>query len=137
MIRTISGVWRPSWPETIRSLVDAVPAYGETGNGIEDTGELALHLDTGGVTLGNVSYQIAGPGGFSRSGTVDVGHDHLEHHQRASRGQWLHDYLTAVAGDGTTTCAGSATFNVAPHVNIAVTVPHLTCREAARTAAPR
>lgn len=89
--------------------------------------DLAVQLSPG-TKLGQARYEITGPRGFSKSGALDV---------RSSKtlsatigglpaGSGYSVTLTATATDGSTTCSGSATFDVVAGRVTSVTV-HLSC----------
>jgi len=99
------------------------------------TGEvgLALQLQSG-VSINSVAYAINGPGTFSKTGAIDVSNSTTISAVISGipAGSGATITLTASSTDGTTQCAGSASFNVAAHATTSVIV-HLTCHEAART----
>jgi hypothetical protein len=106
-----------------------------SGTGASDLGSARLALQLApGASLGAVSYAITGPGGFSKTGAVDVTHSStlsvVVGAIPAGRGYLV--TLTATTADGAASCAGSASFDVSAHGLTAVTV-HLTCHEAPRT----
>jgi hypothetical protein len=87
-----------------------------------------------GLNINTASYAIMGPGGFSRMGTVDVSHSATLTLTVGGlpAGTGYHVTLSSTAIDGTTSCMGSATFDVAARTTSAVTVS-LDCHEAPRT----
>jgi hypothetical protein len=98
------------------------------------TGEVNLALGlANGTTLASASYVIIGPAGFSRSGSLDV--------SKSSQltalvggipaGNGFSITISATSTDGSTSCGGSATFNVTAHQTTPVTVS-VDCHEAAR-----
>ncbi|HEX7669728.1 MAG TPA: lamin tail domain-containing protein [Polyangiaceae bacterium] len=103
--------------------------------GAEEVGAAGLQLQVApGVQLNSLSYSISGPGGFSRSGTVDVSASTTLSMVVGSlpAGSGFTVTLDATTTDGTTHCGGSASFAVTAHATTAVVV-HLTCHEAPRT----
>jgi hypothetical protein len=106
------------------------------GNHADETvGSVGLKLAlAGGLTLNSVSYTITGPNGFAKAGSIDV--------SNASQisaliggipaGQGFSITLSGTATDGTTTCGGSATFNVVAGTSTTVTVA-LDCHQAPHT----
>jgi len=94
--------------------------------------DASLQIDDG-PTLEALSYTITGPASFEKSGSIDV--------QRSSTvsavigplpaGSGFSIELDGTATDGTTTCRGSANFDVAAGATTPVTV-HLVCHEAPR-----
>jgi len=101
----------------------------------ERAGSVGLDLQLApGQNLNQVAYAIVGPGGFSKSGTVD-----LSSSTRVSalisglpQGTGFSITLTGTTVDGSVTCSGSATFNIVAHQTTTAAVS-LTCHEAART----
>jgi hypothetical protein len=102
--------------------------------GAESVGEVGLELNVGAVIVNSAAYVITGPSGFTRSGTLD---------STSSNGlsgiiggiPVARDYaitLSATSVDGTTTCSGSASFNVTAHTTTPVTVK-LSCNQAPHT----
>lgn len=108
---------------------------GETGAAADNASSVALSLDlASGVTINSASYTITGPNGFTKSGTIDLS-------QSASfsaviggipAGTGYSVTLGTTSTDGSTSCAGSATFDVVARMTAAVTV-HLSCHEQPRT----
>ena len=97
-------------------------------------GSIDFALIEGGVTLTSVSYTITGPNGFSKVGTINVAASGtlstIIGGLRAGDGFTI--TLAATGTDGTTTCGGSATFDVTAGAVAAVTVA-LDCHQAAKT----
>src|SRR5450432_2073065 len=97
-------------------------------------GSIDFTLIEGGVTLTSVSYTITGPNGFSKVGTINVAASGtlstIIGGLRAGDGFTI--TLAATGTDGTTTCGGSATFDVTAGAVAAVTVA-LDCHQAAKT----
>lgn len=101
----------------------------------DSAGSLGLKLKlTSGATIDAFNLVLTGPGGFSRSSTVMV--------QNSASfsalvggipvGSGYTASLSATSTDGTLSCTGSASFNVAARATTAVTV-RLQCREQPRT----
>jgi hypothetical protein len=113
------------------SSAERAPSPGE---GHETTGEIGLALTTGGATLNSASYAITGPGGFSKTGTIDVSHSTTLSATIGGlpSGNGFSITVSATATDGATSCLGSASFNVAAHATTTVNL-HLLCHEQART----
>jgi hypothetical protein len=106
----------------------------ERDNNQEPDGAIGLALQAGGATINTVSYSITGPGGFSKSGSVDVSHSSTISGiiSGLPTGTGFSITLTGTSVDGSLVCAGSATFNVTAHQTTPVNVP-LDCHEAPRT----
>jgi hypothetical protein len=101
----------------------------------QDTvGSLGLALQAGGLTINKTSFTITGPNAFSLTGTIDLSSSTkltaLIGNMPAGVGYQI--TLTAVATDGTTSCGGSATFDITARKTTAVTVT-LDCHEPARS----
>src|SRR5262249_55019693 len=86
-------------------------SFGDGSHGSTEkpgTGNVSVDLDVApGVTVDTVSYAITGPGGFTRSGTIDVS-DSVSLSAVISglpAGTGYSINLTATATDGVTTCA--------------------------------
>jgi hypothetical protein len=99
------------------------------------TGEVGLALQLpGGTTVLSASYSITGPKGFIRTGTIDVSASTkltvLIGGIPAGKGYQI--TLTATTTDVSTSCTGSATFDVLPGKITSAVVP-MTCHEAPRT----
>jgi len=114
-------------------------ACGNAGNenatgGDSASGEIGLALNVAGATINSASYTITGPAGFSKTGTIELSNATTLAAVIGGipAGTGYSISITANAIDGGTTCAGSATFNVAAHATTSVTV-HLLCHEAAHT----
>jgi uncharacterized protein YjiK len=100
-----------------------------------DVGSIGIALQlTSGATLSAVSYAIAGPGGFTATGSLDVSQSTTVAAIIGGipAGTGFSIALQGTATDGATHCAGSATFDVVAHAVTAVAV-HLTCNEPPRT----
>ncbi|MEA2698995.1 MAG: hypothetical protein QOI66_3266 [Myxococcales bacterium] len=93
---------------------------------------LALTLP-GGAILNSVSYQVTGPAGFSKTGTVDVSHSNtLSVVIPLPAGGPYTLTLSGVSADEALSCAGSTMFSVIARQTTTVSV-HLICQEARRT----
>ncbi len=98
-------------------------------------GSIGLSLQLApGTSLNSVSYAVTGPGGFSRVGTLDISQSTTVTGIIGGLpvGNGFSITLTGTTTDGSTHCAGSASFDVAARQTTAVTV-HLTCNETPRT----
>jgi hypothetical protein len=97
------------------------------------TVDARLQVDPG-VTLNSFSYAITGPAGFSKSDTVSVQDSTTISATIAPipAGTGFDISLTSTAVDSSTTCAGSATFDVRAGQTTPVPV-QLACHEAAHT----
>jgi 5'-nucleotidase len=103
--------------------------------GSESSGELSVDLQIGsGAIINSVSYTITGPGGFSKTGTIDVSHSATASALIGGlpTGTGFSIALAASTVDGGTTCSGQAPFSVVAGQVTPVSVP-LACHEAART----
>ncbi|HVR64537.1 MAG TPA: metallophosphoesterase [Polyangia bacterium] len=137
---------RASSPRIISALVGTVmaavaacsPADPGSPTGAADptanVGSIKAALDLGpGLSIATVTYTIVGPGGFSRTGAIDVSHSTtlsaLISGIPAGIGYTI--TLSATTANGGATCAGAATFNVTAHATNTVMI-HLTCSEPSR-----
>ncbi len=101
----------------------------------DKAGEIGLKLNVGGgVTIDTVSYTIIGPNAFSKTGTIDLSAATAFSATIGGipAGNGYSISLSATATDGSTTCAGSATFNVTARATTNVAVA-LDCHQAATT----
>ncbi|HWZ92938.1 MAG TPA: hypothetical protein VNW92_28930 [Polyangiaceae bacterium] len=101
----------------------------------EKSGEVGLSLSVGGgITINSASYTITGPNAFSKTGTIDLSAATAFSATIGGipAGNGYTITLSATATDGSTTCGGSASFNVAARATTAVKVS-LDCHQAART----
>ncbi|HEX7670310.1 MAG TPA: hypothetical protein VF395_12030 [Polyangiaceae bacterium] len=100
--------------------------------GAESTGSVSAELQIDpGATLTSVAYSITGPSAFSKTGTLDV---HASTALTAligpiPAGTGFTITFSATATDGTTTCGGAATFDIAAGQTTSTTVS-LRCHEA-------
>jgi hypothetical protein len=102
--------------------------------GQDATGSVTAALSlSGGSTINSASYQISGPNGFSKTGSVDVSQSTKLSATIGGlpAGMGYSITLSATTTDGATSCGGSATFAVAAHNTATVNVP-MTCHEPAR-----
>jgi len=100
-----------------------------------DVGTVGVALQLApGVTVNSASYSISGPGGFTKTGTIDVSHSSTISATIPGlpAGNGFTITLNANATTGNAACVGSAMFNVTAGGTTNVTV-HLTCQEAPRT----
>lgn len=101
-------------------------------DGVEELGGVGLALELApGVTVDAVSYSIMGPAGFSRAGSIDTSHSTTISIviPALPSGTGYSITVGATAGDLSTTCSGSASFDVTAQVTTAVSI-HLICHEA-------
>ncbi|MEI9948829.1 MAG: hypothetical protein WDO74_07550 [Pseudomonadota bacterium] len=101
----------------------------------ESSGEVNLDLQlANGSTINSATYAIVGPGGFSKTGSIDL--------SAATKltatigglpvGTGYSITINATTTDNSATCGGSSTFSVQAHASVTVNVA-LTCHEAPRT----
>lgn len=101
----------------------------------EDAGVIGLQLSVaGGINFASQSFTIVGPNGFSKSGSIDL--------SAATQltatiggipaGNGYTITLSGTSTDGSTSCTGSASFNVTARVTSQVIVA-LQCHQAAKT----
>lgn len=106
----------------------------EPASEAENTGSVGLELQLGsGLTLAEVNYTVVGAAGFTKSGALSLSKSTTLSGLIA--GLPVGSYtitLSGVTGDGTTSCAGSASFDVAAHETSIATV-HLLCHQAPTT----
>jgi hypothetical protein len=98
-------------------------------------GEIGLSLNVGGgVIINSASYTIVGPNGFSKTGSIDLSAATAFSATIGGipAGNGYSISLSATAADGTTTCAGSATFNVTARATTNVIVS-VDCHQAPTT----
>jgi hypothetical protein len=87
----------------------------------------------GGAVLDVVGYTVTGPGGFSKTGAIDVSHSStISAIIPLPAGGPYSLSLSGTSTDGALACAGSATFSVTAHQTAGVTV-HLVCHEGSRS----
>jgi hypothetical protein len=107
-------------------------AESATGADEQSASSIGLELQVGaGLTLTAVSYTIVGSGGFTKSGTLDVSNSTVISGVISGLpvGAGYTVSLNGTTSDGSTTCAGSASFSVTGHQTTLVSV-HLVCHEA-------
>ena len=113
------------------SPAESSPTSAENG---DQTGTIGLALQTGGITINSFSYVIKGPGGYAKTGTINVSQSTtiaaLIGGIPAASGFTI--TLTGTATDGTTQCLGSATFNVTAGATSTVNV-NVDCHQAQTT----
>jgi hypothetical protein len=117
------------------ALAGACNGVGLRGGGAGDPGAVNIALELGnGATITGASYTITGPGGFNKSGSVNVGNSATVSIVVGGlpAGSGYAIAIAATSSDGATGCGGSASFGVTAGVTGAVTV-HLTCRQAPTT----
>jgi hypothetical protein len=98
----------------------------------DSTGRAAFALQIApGVTVSSATYTITGPNAFMKTGSVDVSHSTTLTVTIGGlpAGMGYHIVLNATATDGTTTCLGSANFDVAPRMTSVASVS-LDCHQA-------
>lgn len=101
----------------------------------DDSGTVVAALQIApGVSVNSASYSIAGPGGLTKTGTINVASSSTLTATIAGlpAGNGFTISITATSTDGGTSCAGSAPFNVTARMTTALSI-HLTCHEAPRT----
>ena len=102
--------------------------------GNSSLGSINLALVDGGVAINTVTYGITGPNGFTKSGSIDVSASAtlsaVIGGLPAGTGYTI--TLSATGTDGSTTCGGSATFNIVAGATTNVSIG-LDCHEAAKT----
>lgn len=100
----------------------------------EGVGAVGLSLVVApGTTIAIASYQITGPLGFTRSGSIDVSHSATISARISGlpAGTGYSITLGAASSDGATSCSGSALFDIVAGQTVSVAV-RLSCREAPR-----
>jgi len=106
-----------------------------TKDRVDNVGDVTFALTLApGLSLNTVAYTISGPNAFTKSGSIDVSHSATVSAVISGlpAGTGFNISLTGTATDGTTTCLGSATFDIVAHQTTSVTV-HLDCHQAATT----
>lgn len=120
------------------SLAGCGKSGGGPGQGtqqVDATGGISFALQVApGLTINAASYTITGPATFTKTGSIDVSASTKLSATIAGlpAGTGYAIALSAMASDGVTTCAGSATFDVVARMTSSVTVT-LDCHQAART----
>jgi hypothetical protein len=115
-------------------VISACSSAGETAAGADEpsASSIGLELQVGtGLTLAEVSYTISGSAGFTKSGALDVSNSTVISGVISGLpvGAGYTVSLSGTTSDGSTTCAGSASFSVTAHETTLVSV-HLVCHEA-------
>jgi hypothetical protein len=122
------------------TLIGCSPTGAPSVTGGEDAGgSIGVELQLApGLTFNSLSYALTGPGGFSRSGTIDISHSAVISFTAGGlpAGSGYAVTLSGTLSDGATTCAGSATFAVVPRMTTAVMVK-VRCMEPPRTGGAR
>jgi hypothetical protein len=101
----------------------------------DQRGSLSIALVlAGGQNINSVDYNITGPNGFTKSGTIKVSMSNtvMATIGGLPAGSGYQIALTATTVEGATSCAGSAGFAIVGGAKATVSVP-MTCHEAART----
>ncbi|HVZ73350.1 MAG TPA: hypothetical protein VHJ20_13310 [Polyangia bacterium] len=101
----------------------------------DSIGEANFDLQiAGGQTILTATYTITGPGGFTKTGPIDVSHSTSLTTTVGGlpAGTGYQITLSATTADGSETCGGSATFAVTAHSTATVSVP-MQCHEASKT----
>ncbi len=114
--------------------ISGCSSVGENATGADEqsASSIGLELQVGaGLTLAEVSYTIVGAGGFTKSGTLDVSNSTVISGVISGLpvGAGYTVSLSGTTSDGSTTCAGSASFSVTAHQTTLVSV-NLACHEA-------
>ena len=107
----------------------------QPASGTEAFGSVGLALSpVSGLTFASASYSVSGPGGFTRTGNVDISKSGKLSALISSLpvGNGFSVSVSLTSTDGGTSCSGSASFNVTARTTSKVTV-HLQCHEAAKT----
>ena len=100
-----------------------------------DTGKVSLGLTlASGGTLASVTFTITGPGGYSKTGPIDVSHspDISATIGGIPAGSGYSIALSGTSADAGTACNGAASFSVTAGQTTPVTVP-VACKEKATT----
>jgi hypothetical protein len=102
--------------------------------GAESTGEIGLSLRAGGLTVNSASYAITGPGGFKKTGNIELSHSTTLSTTISGIpvGVGYSISITSTAADGATSCVGSASFDVVAKQTTPVAL-HLVCHQPTRT----
>jgi hypothetical protein len=127
----------------VGSLATAALATGCSGSGspgsdpsdVANAGSIQVALQlANGTTVNSASYTITGPGGFAKSGSVDVSNSGSISAVIGGlpAGTGYSITLSATSTDSSTSCAGSASFSVTAGGTSTVIV-HLACHEASKT----
>ena len=109
--------------------------FGPPRTSSDDVGTISAAVQLSpGTTLDTVSYAIGGPGGFARSGNVDVSRSTTISFTVGGipAGQGYNITISGTASDNATTCSGSAMFDITTRMTTALMIK-IQCREPART----
>ena len=100
----------------------------------ENAGEIGLNLSVAGVSLNSANYVIIGPAAYTKSGAINLANSTTLSAVIGGIpvGNGYSITISATASDGSTSCAGSASFNVLAHSTSVVPI-HLACRQTSRT----
>lgn len=101
----------------------------------DHTGQIGLELQLApGLEIDAVNYTIVGPGGFTRTGAIDVSHSLTISAVLGGLpfGGGYQISLTASSADGGAVCGGSATFDITGPDTVPVAL-HMTCELAPET----
>jgi len=103
-------------------------------SGGEGVGSIGLNLQVGGATLEQVSYTIAGPNEYVKSGTFKVADSTVLSAVLGGLpvGNGYTITLSGTTTDGATSCSGAATFDIAAHQTTVVPV-HMLCHQLSTT----
>jgi hypothetical protein len=133
-----AGTVRAAAVVAFAALVVGVPFAGcKSGSGPASSGQatglvsLALELAPG-VSISSVSWVITGPGGFTRTGSIDVSSSQTISALISGIPAGTGYQITATANDGTTTCLGQAMFDIMAGATSRASL-HLTCNTPGRT----
>jgi hypothetical protein len=99
----------------------------------EHVGSVGLALQVApGLTLDRIDYTVIGPLAFTKTGSIDVSHSTTVSAVISGlpAGNGYSIALSGTSTDGSTSCAGSATFNIIAH-QTTVTLLSLSCHQAA------
>src|ERR1051325_3258400 len=102
---------------------ESLPGPGVTAN--DDSGAVVASLQLApGLTVDAASYTINGPGGFTKTGTINVANSSTltATIPGLPAGKGFMISLSATSTDGRTSCAGATTFDVTAHMTTAVSV---------------
>jgi hypothetical protein len=119
------------------AFVTGCGGSGTLGDGSNVAGAGSIHVAlqlANGTTVSTASYTITGPGGFAKSGSLNVANSGSISGVIGGlpAGDGYSITLSATTTDGSTSCAGSASFSVTAGGTSTVVV-HLACHEAAKT----
>ncbi len=100
------------------------------GQRLETTGTIGAQLQLPDISIASVTYAITGPQSFTLSGTVDLTHASGVSFTLGGipAGVGYTITLAAASTDDTTSCVGSATFNITAGATTQVAI-HLDCHE--------